>query len=136
MSLDQNLESPIRVSCTDLLSLRGLKGMERMKGLKMTCRLGDFQNVHVFQFASFWVMQCNNQVIKPCVRIPKCLSQIEDFQLASGGGEGMILSFRQSISTSINHHSVENYFSCPKHVLAETLDTSTTSVQFLQKNDM
>lgn len=109
MSLDQDLESPIRVSCTDLLSLRGLKGMERMKGLKMTCKLGDVQNVHVFQFASFWVVQCNNQVItaKPCVRIPKCLSQIENVQLASGSGEGMILSFRQSISTSINHHSVE-----------------------------
>ena len=67
--------------------------MERMKGLNLTCQLGDVQNVHVFQFASFWVMLCNNQVIKHCVRIPKCLRQIEDFQLASGGGEGMICSF-------------------------------------------
>ena len=61
MSLDQDLESPIIVSCTDLL-YRGLKGMERMKGLKMTCKLCDVQNVHVFQFASFWAMLCNNQV--------------------------------------------------------------------------
>ena len=67
--------------------------MERMKGLKRTCKLGDVQNVHVFQFASFWVMLCNNQVVKHCVRMPTCLRQIEDFQLASGGGEGMICSF-------------------------------------------
>lgn len=52
------------------LSLRGLKRMERMKGLEMTCKLGDFQNVPVFQFASLWVVLCNNQVIKPCVIYP------------------------------------------------------------------